>query len=50
MKVNVEDLYVTNLCDDADMPTIFIQVIHMEEFAQEINIHMLMPTCQQINL
>ena len=38
------------LCDDANMLTIIIQVLFMEEFVKEIKIHMLMPTCQQINL
>ena len=38
------------LCDDADMLTILIQVLHMEEFVKEIKIHILMLTCQQINL
>ena len=36
------------LCDDADMLTIIIQVLYMEEFVKEIKIHML--TCWQINL
>ena len=38
------------LCDDADMPAIIIQVLYMEDFIKEIKIHMLMLTCQQINL
>ena len=36
------------LCDNADMPTIIIQVLYMEDFVKEIKIHMLMLTCWQI--
>ena len=43
-------LYNRMLCDDADMLTIIIQVLFMQEFVKEIKIHMLMHTCWWINL